>query len=143
MAMDYHEGGYEVVFEAEDPIRTALRQELQRLRLTELCPRAKEGGVDDNTLVDAIDTDDPKGAVIEILLECELRPAAVEDGDTELRAELQGLRVPALSKRATSEGISQGKIETAMDNAPKEELIAYCSHSVMQLPPSTRNAERS
>ena len=125
MAMDDPEGGYEVVFEAEDPIRAALRQELQRLRLTELRQRAKEGGVDESTLDDAIDTDDPKGAIIEILLECEPRPGAADDDDAQLRAELQGLRVSALSKRAMSEGIDLDQIDAATDSAaPKEELIA-------------------
>ena len=47
---------------------TTLRQLLSELRLKELRARAKEVGVDEDALEDATDSDDPRQAVVELLL---------------------------------------------------------------------------
>ena len=136
MALPEPEPGYsyEVRFEeaeaeaSEDSAATELRQELQGMRLTELRQRVMMAGVDADTIDDVIDSRDPKGAMVEILLDYESRRSGSDHEDTtdtQLRAELEELRTSALTKRAASEGIDQDEIDVATDSDdPKTELIA-------------------
>ena len=68
LALDAPEGGYELVYEIEHGSMVALRQELECLGLRELRRRAKEAGVEEEALEEALDTDAPKVVVIELLL---------------------------------------------------------------------------
>ena len=60
----------------------ALRSELESLRLKELRARAKAGGAEPEQLEDAADADDPKLAVIDLLLG--LHATTVNSGPTKL-----------------------------------------------------------
>ena len=71
--------------------------ELNGLRLKELRRQAKAEGAEPEQLEDAADADDPKAAVIELLLALRASAAA---GDGTLRAELEGLRLKELRQRA-------------------------------------------
>jgi tetratricopeptide (TPR) repeat protein len=69
MSLGAPEAGYEVVYIAtEDAATAALREELQGLGLRELRRRAKKVGVDEETLEQALDADEPKVVAIQLLL---------------------------------------------------------------------------
>jgi hypothetical protein len=107
------------------------RQELAQLRLKELRARAKEAGVEERQLEDAIDSDDPRGAVIELLLLHPLEPRADSDSITPrhgehqdavsandggvLRAELSAMKLSELRKRAHADGVDEQAMEDASD----------------------------
>ena len=105
----------------------ALRQELGAMRTMALHRRAVSEGVDAEKLEDAMDSDNPKAAVIELLVELAgaespdmARARAVE----ELRTELGGMRTMALHRRAVSEAVDADSLEDAMDSDdPKASLI--------------------
>jgi lambda repressor-like predicted transcriptional regulator len=101
---------------------TALRQELQGLRLKELRKRAREAGVDEEALENSTDAPDPKSAVIALLLELSDASSA---GDAALRQELQGLRLKELRKMAREAGVDDNALEDALEAGdPKAEVIA-------------------
>jgi hypothetical protein len=111
------------------------------LRLRELRKQAKEAGISDGQLEDAADANDPKAAVIallvknympsraeradrllELLPEPELPVAEVEatgsssstpGGLDALRQELQELKLVALQRRAVAEGCTDEQLESA------------------------------
>eukprot|EP01047_Picozoa_sp_COSAG01_P028404 COSAG01_NODE_1906_length_8932_cov_6.105263_7_plen_1049_part_00 len=105
-----------------DPL-VALRAELAELKLGELSQRAKAAGVDEHAVLDALDADDAKAALIALILARSAAPAP--DPLEELRAELSELRLGALSKRAREAGASEEQVMAAQDtDEPKESLIA-------------------
>ena len=99
-----------------------LRAELSALRLKELRKRARDSGVDSTLLEDAADSDDPKSAVIELLIADQLSSAGPSEVD--LRAELELLRLKELRGRAKAAGISTDALEDAADSDdPKSAVI--------------------
>ena len=85
--------------------------------------RATAEGCDASDVDDAMDSDDPKAALIELLVKCSSGGGAGES-DEQLRAELQGMRVMALHKRALSDGADETAVDGAMDSDdPKAELV--------------------
>eukprot|EP01046_Picozoa_sp_COSAG06_P038821 COSAG06_NODE_4516_length_4188_cov_1.828320_5_plen_152_part_01 len=105
----------------------ALRQQLGELRVKELRARAKTEGVDEDALEDTTDSDDPKQAVIELLLR-HLRPASgaqdAQDAHAALRSELEGLRVKELRARAKQAGVDEDALEDTTDSGdPKQAVI--------------------
>eukprot|EP01046_Picozoa_sp_COSAG06_P022819 COSAG06_NODE_1787_length_8398_cov_5.335944_5_plen_549_part_00 len=99
-----------------------LRAELSALRLKELRKRARDSGVDSTLLEDAADSDDPKSAVIELLIADQLSSAGPSEAD--LRAELELLRLKELRGRAKAAGISTDALEDAADSDdPKSAVI--------------------
>eukprot|EP01046_Picozoa_sp_COSAG06_P021451 COSAG06_NODE_1614_length_8932_cov_4.428507_1_plen_1634_part_10 len=123
------EASYQVVYQETEHLSTStLRDELATLRLKGLCDKAKQLGVEEDTLEDALDAEDSKSAVIALILAA--NEAAV-DMDSELaqpeaalRAELDGLRLKALRKRARDAGIDGEAIEDTTDSHnPKGALI--------------------
>jgi hypothetical protein len=94
-----------------------LRAELTALRLKELRTRAKTEGVSADLLEDAMDDDDPKAAVIKLLLD--VRAAAEAT-----RSALSGLRLKELRARAKEAGHSADLLEEAADSdEPKAAVI--------------------
>ena len=57
--------------EAGASASAALRQELEVLGLGALLRRAKDAGIDEPTLDAAVETDEPKAALVQLLLACE------------------------------------------------------------------------
>jgi hypothetical protein len=95
---------------------------LSVLRLKELRKRARDSGVDSTLLEDAADSDDPKSAVIELLIADQLSSAGPSEAD--LRAELELLRLKELRGRAKAAGISTDALEDAADSDdPKSAVI--------------------
>ena len=104
-----------------DGAAAALRQELGGLRLKELRKRAKGAGVSEDELENALDSDDPKVTLIDLLVEC-LTAGSTED--QELRSELEGLRLRELRARAKRVNIDQDEVDDATDSDdPKAAII--------------------
>eukprot|EP01046_Picozoa_sp_COSAG06_P029309 COSAG06_NODE_2708_length_6408_cov_2.142970_1_plen_1860_part_00 len=94
-----------------------LQSELSSLRLKELRARAKTEGVEAGLLEDAMDDDDPKGAVVQLLLD-------IESAAERARKDLEGMRLKELRTRAKEAGHSAELLEEAMDNdEPKAAVI--------------------
>jgi hypothetical protein len=96
-----------------------------------LAKRATADGVLEKQVEAAVDSDDPKSALVELVMalpEPDAEPDAVgvvvKSTDHALRVELGGLKPTALRKRALSEGIDEGQVDDAMDSdEPKAQLI--------------------
>ena len=84
--------------------------ELAGMKLSSLKKRAKEVGVDEQKLEEADDADDVKAAVIALIVGQER-----EGKVAELRAELDGMKLSALKKRAKEVGVDKQKLEEADD----------------------------
>eukprot|EP01052_Picozoa_sp_SAG31_P006594 SAG31_NODE_304_length_18019_cov_10.386440_9_plen_180_part_00 len=91
-----------------------LRDELRSLRLTALSRRAGAAGLSDAEIADAIDSDDPKGSLTELLVQAELFGDRAERSAA-LRKELGSLKRSELQKRARTAGADQGRLEEAED----------------------------
>ena len=108
---------------------------MQPLRVMALHQRATAEGCPASDVDDAMDSDDPKAALIELLVKCSSGGGA-GGSDEQLRAELQGMRVMALHKRALSDGADETAVDGAMDSDdPKEatiELLIQASTSRFQ-----------
>ena len=148
MTLPPPESSYEVIYAQEDPAVDELRRELQGLRLMALQSRALADGLARDKVALAVDSDDPKSALLKILLEfhaskllsgLDAEPTLslashqyteVENSqqhqthNAALRSELTGLTPSQLRKRAVAEGIADMLIETAEDaDSPKKEMI--------------------
>ena len=102
---------------------TERRVQLQTLGLLALQRRALADGVGEDLVEDAMDGDDPKTRLIDLITGS---AADVDDAQVvRLREELRGLRVLALQKRAAAGGVTDAQLENALgSDEPKEHLIA-------------------
>jgi hypothetical protein len=90
---------------------------LRALRLTQLRARAAALGVGSDVLEDALDSDDPKAAVVQLLLDAESK----SDGG---RRELEALRLKELRARAKQAGYSSEQLDEAADSDdPKAAVV--------------------
>jgi hypothetical protein len=98
----------------------AFRSELQGLRLKDLRKRARDGGIGAQLLEDAADADDPKSAVIELLMDKKEHNTSLTaqeaDSEAALRSELDTLRLKELRSRAKTAGVSADDLEDAADS---------------------------
>jgi hypothetical protein len=97
-----------------------LRLELQTCKLGALSKRASADGVESSALEDALDAEDAKACVIELILVAQpqqVPPAtAADDGAQVLRAELSGLKISALKRRAMQCGVAESSLDEAEDS---------------------------
>jgi hypothetical protein len=114
---------------AEDsPAEAGLRAELQLLKLMPLRARALEGGVPEEAADEAMEADNPKAALVELVVvatkpdpEIEQQLQAAEAG---LRAELQLLKLMPLQARALESRVPEEAVEDAMEaENPKAALV--------------------
>ena len=121
---------YHIVYTvAEDSATAALRKELDGLRLKDLRKKAKEFGVDEDTVEDALDADEPKAAVIALILNAsevaDDSASQLAQREAALLSELQGLRLKELRKRARDAGVDGELLDDATDaDDPKAAVIA-------------------
>ena len=124
-----------------------LRTELEALRVKELEQRALAEGVPADDVEDARDEDNPKAALIELIVwsvqshlpEGRGADNSAEPFDPGLGAELEVLRATALQLRALAEGVAADAIEDALDeDNPKAALIGLIVASVQQRGPADR-----
>jgi lambda repressor-like predicted transcriptional regulator len=118
------------------PEHSVAAAELQSLRLKELRARATAHGVDSDTLEDMLETDDPKAAMVELLLNLQAKAS----GGGSARLELEGLRLKELRSRAKQAGYSVELLEDVLDNDdPKaaviELLLSSSAPSLIASPP--------
>ena len=95
--------------------------------LMELYRRTQSEGVDATAVDAAMDSDSAKADIVQLLLDSRAALERSQRADElgALRAELSGLRVMALHKRAEAAGVGSALIEDAMDGeAPKADLVA-------------------
>eukprot|EP01048_Picozoa_sp_COSAG05_P015614 COSAG05_NODE_1900_length_3858_cov_2.298218_1_plen_899_part_10 len=116
---------YVMAFSEDDSVTTKLRLELKALRSTALQKRALAAGIAQEAVEEAVDSENPKVQLIELIVQQNI---AKESGEKEqreaLRQELQGLKPMALQRRAVSEGIAEQQLELAIDSDdPKTALI--------------------
>ena len=100
-----------------NPREPALRAELCRLTITKLIKRAETAGVSEELLETAEDTNNHKGAVINLILEKELEATdgALAAEVLRLRVELSTMKITKLIKRAAGSGVSEEDLEAAED----------------------------
>ena len=107
--------------------------ELRRLNLGALKKRARQAGVDMSEVERAVDEEDePKAAVISLILAAEAARAATTRG-------LAGLKLGALKARAREAGVDMVKVDAVIDEAddPKGavvELIVASSAGGIMIP---------
>eukprot|EP01045_Picozoa_sp_COSAG04_P014482 COSAG04_NODE_1088_length_8335_cov_16.006071_2_plen_1430_part_00 len=102
-------------------------RELQALRPVALSKRAKAEGVDEELVEEALDSADPKSALIDLILRfSDDEPPGKEEHDPELRSsELEAMRLKALQARAAAEGIDEDAVDDALEgDNPKAALVA-------------------
>eukprot|EP01045_Picozoa_sp_COSAG04_P020655 COSAG04_NODE_2136_length_4725_cov_8.089710_5_plen_950_part_01 len=139
-----HEGAL-----AEESPVTELRSELEALKASALAQRATAAGVAAEDIERAWDAAQPKEALVALVLarapaQGEARGAGTGSAEAAaalLRAELGGMRVSALQKRAVSEGAPADAVEGAMDSDdPKAALVALVAEIASRRGPSERMA---
>eukprot|EP01045_Picozoa_sp_COSAG04_P003103 COSAG04_NODE_122_length_24803_cov_180.609415_5_plen_2220_part_00 len=121
-----------------------LREELQALRPVALSKRAKTEGVDDELVEEALDSADPKSALIDLILRfSDDEPLGNEEHDPELRSELEAMRLKALQARAAAEGIGEDAVDDALEgDNPKAALVALILEHAAKRVSSGRGADR-
>ena len=122
-------------------IESALMSELQGLRLKDLRKRAKDCGVAAEVLEGAMDDDSPEGAVIGLVLAATRASSDDSTGGKEhhLRAQLQGLRLKGLRKRAKADGVDATDLDEAMDDDEPEATLIDLILTMHALSKSSRD----
>ena len=87
------------------PDDQALAAELGGLKRSQLRKRAGASGVSAEEIDAALDSDDPQGALVRLIVAATPAPSAQDDALAPLRAELRGLKPSVLRKRAREAGV--------------------------------------
>ena len=96
---------------------------LSAMRVMALHEMALAEGVPASVADDAMDDDDPKAALIELVVLC-ADSSGSSSAEAELRRELEGLRLKELRARARSEDVGAEAMTAAMDSDdPKAALV--------------------
>jgi hypothetical protein len=117
------------------------RQDLEHLKLSQLRKQGAESGVSAEDIDIAIDADDPKTMLIELVL----RTWAVSSAPTTAFVELAGLKMSVLRKRAIAAGIDAELIEDAIDEEdPRAAMMSLilAAAKIEQLAASREGARR-
>jgi hypothetical protein len=104
-----------------------LREELSALKNSELRKRAQAAGAEEEAIAEAEDADSPNEALVELIM----RGGGGAAGDTglyllaALRAELSGLKISDLKKRARKAGVDAADLDAADDaDVPNDAISA-------------------
>ena len=114
--------------------KESLRQELQLMKTTQLRKRAIAESIDSDVLDDALDSDTPKEALVEVLLRHLLAAESKRVyRRNELREEMQAMKTTALRKKAIAEGVDSDTLDDALDSdSPKDALVeVLVQHSLV------------
>eukprot|EP01050_Picozoa_sp_SAG11_P014886 SAG11_NODE_1878_length_4131_cov_81.001984_1_plen_1376_part_11 len=95
---------------SENPAIIALRLELRGLKLNQLRKRALANGGGNESVEAAMDAEEPKAALIDLLVELDL---AEDLADDSMRAELSGLKMSEIRKRAVAAGATSADVDAA------------------------------
>ena len=114
----------------EDDVESrALREELSGLKMSELKKRAVAARLESSAIDDVDDSENPKEAIIALLLDAEPPSCVQLEHDAEmvrakLREELSGLKMSELRKRAVAARLEGIALDDAADgDNPKEAII--------------------
>ena len=88
---------------AADDDDPALRAELEQLKTGALTKRAKAAGLGEQAVEEALDSAEPKAALIELIVA--RSRGSVPAADAALLSELRGMRLKALKARAREAGV--------------------------------------
>jgi hypothetical protein len=112
----------------------ALRAELTPMRMSVLKKRALAAGVNEEAIEEAMDAEEPKEAVLALLLELHRKDLTAVAADTgaeaeaeleALRAELTPMKMSHLTKRALAAGVDGEILDDVHDATdPKDELVS-------------------
>jgi hypothetical protein len=103
-------------------VRTDLDAELQAMGMRDLIRLAREAQVSEDAFFDSQDTDDPKAALIALLVEA--RSDTATTARSALRTELEGMRMRELVARARECGIDHEALLDAQDSEqPKAAIL--------------------
>lgn len=110
----------------------SMRVHLQNLRLTALHKKARACGIPEDDIETAMDSDQPRRALAELLIPCIDAVTLTEHKQKEqLRARLRDLPLTALRKRASEAGVEEARIETATDASnPRAALVDLLSEDL-------------
>lgn len=101
---------------------SALRTELQSMRMRALLQRAEEDGIEERLIEEAEDSDNPKHELVELLLSS--TKATMNEKHEQMRKRFESLRMKALLEHAESLGVDEDLVEEAESSqAPKQALI--------------------
>lgn len=102
-----------------------LRTELEGLETVVLQRRAEDCSIPSSKIENAMDCDEPKSALIELILQYHSTKHARGKTKHQYRQELLQLRVAALQERALCDGVDRTAVEDALDSSsPKDVLVA-------------------
>jgi hypothetical protein len=110
----------------EDDSASSLREELRPLRLMPLQQRAMTEGVDSDALEDAMESANPKQAVVRLILalQASLGASSTDAARQQQAAALSGLRLKELRARARAAGVSPSELDELADcDDPKAAVI--------------------
>lgn len=125
---------YELAYPS-DSDEVVMRLELQKLRLTALQKRASAEGVGEEQLLAAVDSDQPKEALIELLMaRCRATAQAQRQPRAQLQEELHAMKLSALQKRALAQSINAEQVNAAMDSDEPKVALARL---IMAMPQPT------
>eukprot|EP01046_Picozoa_sp_COSAG06_P007873 COSAG06_NODE_392_length_16344_cov_4.086981_12_plen_1028_part_00 len=111
--------------------------QLRQLGVGALQTRAAAQGVDAGPIEDALDAEDPKGALIALILGAGESASDAISSSSSLREELRGLRLKQLRQRAAVEGLGEDAIDDALDgDDPKAALIDLLADRVASRGPA-------
>jgi hypothetical protein len=124
---------YEIAFRAEDAAHAALRQELVGMKLSALRKRAQAEDVEVEAMEKASDGDNEKRDLVQLILERHTSSGGVHEAAW--RAELVGLKLSALRRRAIADGIDSELLDDAADGDDErasliEAIVDRCSREM-------------
>ena len=91
------------------------------MKVSALQQRASAQGADSQAIEEALDDDNPKAALVDLVMAC---ATSGSDADQEFRRELEGMRLKELRERARSVDVDGAAMVVAMDSDdPKQALI--------------------
>eukprot|EP01046_Picozoa_sp_COSAG06_P061212 COSAG06_NODE_13330_length_1267_cov_2.488014_2_plen_182_part_01 len=105
-----------------DELESALHTQLRATKMRDLLQQARDAGISDGEIVDSQDADDPKAALVELLVKAGRAEEESVPGDT--RAELLTLRMRDLMAKAEEWGVQREALYDAQDSEqPKVALV--------------------
>eukprot|EP01049_Picozoa_sp_SAG25_P003137 SAG25_NODE_176_length_12787_cov_14.980060_2_plen_1127_part_00 len=113
MALAAPDPSYELGFGSEDAGQKAVRHELASMKMSVLRRRAQAEGVEDAAMEEASDGSNERRDLVQLIMERQV--SVVGTQYAELRAELAGLKMSALRRRAVADGVASERVDEAAD----------------------------
>ena len=129
--------------DATSAAERALRDELSGLKPSALRARARELGLDEEEMDATGDSDDPRAALVNLIVASTAEVAKAEppkeSAERKLRAELSALKLSALRKRARAEGVDTQDLDAADDADDVRQAVTELIIAAQQQETDTRD----